>query len=543
MPADVIVLVGDCLRAATAAERTLPFSLGAADLRFERCYAPGTWTLPAHASLYAGATPLDHGATRRGDALDRDRAWLPERAREHGYETAIFSENPTFSGRYGFDAGIDFADDFVNAKLRPADFAPETVVDEVSARAAIRVLAGIARSDRPVRALSNALYAPLAYGRDRLAAADLPGTRPRFPHRGGHVLTHLHGHATGRSRDTDGPLLAIANLLEPHNPHSVPPAFGADALDLDVPVAEQRRLRAVDDNTRFLFEHPEAPPAPTSETLPTWEAVFDRREEIYAAQVREFDRLVERWAAAAGRQFEDALVVVTGDHGQCFGVEGAVGHHVSLHPHGIQVPLLVSLPASWPGSERTRTSDRPRRIASPVSLVGLSRALGGVVSGAIADADAFVERVRAGSCERGKPRGNGRSALERTSPADGPVVVAVDGPNWNVADLEAAYGADAVGDLAVRKVGLIDGDRQVVLASPWEDDRITATAYDLAGDGRDRIDGCDFNAWRGGSGIGAGLRASLADDRLETFEAWLAPERTATESAPVSDRLRLLGYR
>jgi len=552
MPPDVFVLIGDCLRAASATERTLPFCRAAADLRFERCYAPGTWTLPSHASLYTGSPAVDHGVTRWGDRIDRGQAWLPETARRNGYATALVSENPTFSGRYGFDRGVDLADDFVNAKPFPSDFAAETVVEERSPGAVASVLAGIAESDRPLRSVANALFAPLAYGRDWLAspASRWPGTR--FPHRGDRVRSHLRSIVADPPGADGAPLLATANVLEPHNPHSVPPRRGARALGLDVPGAEQSRLASVDDNKIFLFESPDEPPAGAAE-YGSWEAVFSRREEIYEAQIREFDRVVADLAGDLGERFDEALVVVTGDHGQLFGEEGMVGHHTSLHPHAVHVPLLVSLPADWAPPDGPVGVDGPAGVAEdaevaedtevigesgstghggvagarsldePVSLVGLSRAIGAVVSGEIRDAEAFADRVRAGG--------------ER------PVVVTVDGPNWSVPDLEDRYGADAVADLAVRKVGLFGRDTQVVLASPWDDDSIAVTEYALEDGGRRRVAGYEFDEWRANSGVATRFRAALGRDRLAAFERWLAPEHATPEAGPATNRLRRLGYR
>ena len=56
---DVYFLIGDCLRSANVTDRTMPFSIEAADVTATRCYSPGTWTLPSHASLYDIDTPIE----------------------------------------------------------------------------------------------------------------------------------------------------------------------------------------------------------------------------------------------------------------------------------------------------------------------------------------------------------------------------------------------------------------------------------------------------------------------------------------------------
>jgi hypothetical protein len=154
----VFVLVGDCLRAANATPETLPFLSGLSKIDFRRCYSPGTWTRPSHASLFSGETPIDHGVTRRGDALDPSQAVLPERARDAGYRTALFSENPTFSTRTGFHHGIDYVDDSIHRKRFVSSFSPDTYIDEISLDAASTVLREVVRRPNKIANLANLAY-------------------------------------------------------------------------------------------------------------------------------------------------------------------------------------------------------------------------------------------------------------------------------------------------------------------------------------------------------------------------------------------------
>ncbi|MFC6835098.1 sulfatase-like hydrolase/transferase [Halomarina ordinaria] len=483
----VVVLVGDCLRAADATDALLPFAHDLADVRFERCYAPSTWTLPAHASLYAGRTPAEHGVTRRGDALTD--ATLPERARQGGYTTALFSENPTFSTHYGFDRGIDYVDDFVDSKLVRSDFAMENHVREPSLRDGLRLLRDVARSSAPAKNLLNALYGPLAY-------ASL-GSSTEYPHHGDRVLSHLGSFL--REREGDGsPSLSLVNLLDPHNPHHAPPDAGAMLTGLSLPDDERRALGAANDNKRYLLERGDDLPRAARSHFDSWEAVLARRHDVYRAQVRGTDRFVEAWAAANETAVEEALVVVTGDHGQLFGAEGMVGHHTSLHPHGVQVPLLVSFPDSWAASEAS--------VSEPVGWLGLSAALCGVVSGEVDSGEAFVERVREAS---------------RTAAG---VPILADGPTWNVSELRPRFDDDLVDRLCVRKVGFVEGDRQVVYSSPWESEAVERTEYRLADGTREEVE------------------SAAVGTPSVPFADWLVERQRDDGEAVVSDRLKQLGY-
>lgn len=482
----VFVLVGDCLRAANATPETLPFLSSRSKIEFTRCYSPGTWTRPSHASLYSGQTPIDHGVTRRGDVLSASQAALPERARDAGYRTALFSENPTFSTGTGFHRGIDYVDDGIHRKPFPSSFSPDAHVDSIDVDAASTLLRELSR--RPNKAVN---LANLAYG---FVTELSEGDDIAYPHHGARVFGHLRKFV---GRNADLPLFCLANLLDTHNPHHAPPDFGAEQLGLSVSTDERRALAAVNDDRLYMLDDADLP-AETRAVFDSWDAVFERREAVYDAQIRYFDHLAERWFdRLADRVLDESLIVVTGDHGQLFGEEGQLGHQVSLHPHGIHVPLYVFPPASW---------ETDVTVTTPVSWLGLSRALGDVVDGTVTDTAAFVDALVEGS------RTNGR------------VVVAVDGPTWNVAELRERYDDAAVDEVCVRKVGFVETDEMVVYESGWNESTIRKQVYDLDDGSR-------------------ALRHEAADETPdERYGEWLRSGTARDVSAETSARLRQLGY-
>lgn len=483
----IFIIIGDCLRAASATEETMPFTTSFADFNFEQCYAPSTWTLPSHASLYSQQTPIEHGVSRRGTSLGASQAVLPKIAHENGYQTGLFSENPTFSTHLGFDDGIDFVDDFINSKRFISDFSTEAVVEGVSISDGIRVLDEVRSRPNKIKNLLNALYGPFSYA---------IGSDTTYPHHGKRVCDHVISYSKNNQTKQ---LFSFINLLDPHNPHHAPPKRAARDVELAVPQNEREALWAASDNKEYLLADPNDLPAGVRRHFDSWDAVFTRQEEIYRTQVRYFDMLVENWVAEmSDNLLRDSLIIVTGDHGQLFGVEGMVGHHTSLHPHGVQVPLFVSTPESW-GTQKTGN-------ATPVSWLGLSQTLGEVACGDITDPLGFNDR------------------LTETSTGPDGVVITVDGPTWNVSELRKEYNDDQVDTLAIRKVGLVWDDRMDVFASPWKDESITHTAYDLHNDTRTEIS--DAN------------EPALATE----YECWLLNQPDDEISATVSNRLKQLGY-
>jgi arylsulfatase A-like enzyme len=96
---NIILLVGDCLRAENVSKSTMPFLKDKNKIEFKACYSPSTWTLPSYASLYTMSSPIEHNITRPGDKLKKEFAILPFILKESNYETSAFSENPFFLGK------------------------------------------------------------------------------------------------------------------------------------------------------------------------------------------------------------------------------------------------------------------------------------------------------------------------------------------------------------------------------------------------------------------------------------------------------------
>jgi len=479
----VYILIGDCLRAANVTDRTMPFSTEAADITATRCYSPGTWTLPSHASLYDVSDPISHGRTTLADRLQPDRTELPDRARANGYTTSLFSENPTFGPARGFQNGVDFCDSEINYKLFPSGFSPAGITDERSLAATRPIAREWLR--RPQR-LRNAVN--LAYG----FFEELRDSDPvEYSHHGDRVIDHLLAYLDGRSE----PQLSFVNLLDPHNPHhSMPPSEGADPLGLEVRPEESAALASVSSKDAMLTDR--GPSPAVAREFETWEAVYERQEEIYEGQVRYTDWLIERFASAVPERFEDALVVVTGDHGHLFYEDGWVGHHSSLHPGGIHVPLFVSVPKGW--------DDSGRVVERPVSLVDLARSVSKVVEGEIHDTNAFVEELT-GSEE---------------------VVVVANGPMWDVEQLYEEYEGEAVDELVAKRVGVFRNGTMVEYERPWRSQTVIRTEYvyedrtRTVRSGPAEIDG-------------------IGDDRLDR---WIMEQESGPVTATVSNRLQHLGY-
>jgi arylsulfatase A-like enzyme/Flp pilus assembly protein TadD len=83
---------------------------------YENVMTVAPTTLPAHASLFTGLTPVAHGVRDNvGFYLDGRRTTLAEHLKGQGYETAAFVGAFVLDSRFGLDRGFDRYDDDVES--------------------------------------------------------------------------------------------------------------------------------------------------------------------------------------------------------------------------------------------------------------------------------------------------------------------------------------------------------------------------------------------------------------------------------------------
>jgi hypothetical protein len=139
----------------------------------------------------------------------------------------------------------------------------------------------------------------------------------------------------------DTPLFLFVNLLDAHSPYNPP----ASALrDLGV-----RGERVFD---RYWTHR---------DLTRQWEQFGDGAAgalaDLYDGELRWIDRHLERLLAWIDDRYgEDALVIITSDHGEELGEEGRVGHEYGLSQRLIHVPLILKARFLDPGTLESVTS-------------------------------------------------------------------------------------------------------------------------------------------------------------------------------------------
>ncbi len=86
-------------------------------------------------------------------------------------------------------------------------------------------------------------------------------------------------------------------------------------------------------------------------------------EAAYRAEIAYTDHLLDRLFKSLKRRgiFEDALIIITADHGELLGEGGYFGHGARLDPELVEIPLIIK----WPGQ---RDPQREDRLTSQVDL-------------------------------------------------------------------------------------------------------------------------------------------------------------------------------
>lgn len=279
-------------------------------LVFPQATSPSCWTLPGHASMFTGLLPSRHGAHELSMRLAADGPpTMAELLQRAGYLTAGVSCNDLITHDTGLTRGFEL---FVEER----DAVPDGLRGTVAERAARRIPA--------LRRRLQSRHAQHRMDRDH----------------GGLRATALCGRLI-RQLPPDRPLFLFVNYLESHLPYAPSDELARAYLPEGVGVADARGVNQSPlDHADGSVQHDQR----------DWDILRG----LYRGAVRYVDMLVHRLLTEHRRvRGEDALVIVTSDHGENIGDHGMMDHQYSLHEQTLRVPLLVRLP----GGEQSGVRD------------------------------------------------------------------------------------------------------------------------------------------------------------------------------------------
>ncbi|MFB6298255.1 MAG: sulfatase [Salinirussus sp.] len=309
---DVFLFVVDSLREDAVDYETGPdcrtpnlAGLAERSVVFDTAITHGVGTAPAMTALLTGSLPLSHGGHWW---LAEDRWTVAETLRAAGYRTGAIHTNPNVSRLRNFQQGFDTFDEHL-LPLIPGDVLT-TLPDGL--------VQGLNKAARLVR---QTPYLPASTLRRKIVrwVDRTAGAGPRF------LWTQF--------MDVHGPYLAHEGL------------------------AVRDRIRA-ERLWRLATRRPDQVTGTQHATL----------RERYGAEVRYWDDQLGRLLAGLRDRdrLEDALVVLTSDHGDEFREHGEYGHGNNAYEELVRVPLVINPPGNAGDGQRV---SRPVQLLDVVPTV------------------------------------------------------------------------------------------------------------------------------------------------------------------------------
>lgn len=340
---DVLLVVLDCVRADTFPglddDRVVaPFLRGllGRSLLFTGATSVAPWTRPAHASLFTGRYPWEHGCHTKGlPYLAASWPHIAVELRSAGYHAIGASANPQISSDSGLGRGFDrlaWGRWGERASLRPpSERPPHEATRPELGRPGLHT--GRSRWGR-VRYLESVLQ------HRYLGVSDL-GLR---------ALARIHGRSGGigdiaewveptlekylEVAPASAPLFGFVNLMDAHEPYF---ATNGDADGLG---SMWRYYRVPQDHFGYIVGRTAVDPA----RLAPLRSAYLRQISRLDARVR---RIVGSWEEVRGAR---PWLIVTSDHGQAFGERGALFHSVVPDETHLRIPLLIAPPSADAGA-------------------------------------------------------------------------------------------------------------------------------------------------------------------------------------------------
>lgn len=332
MRPNVLLVVLDSVRAGNTSllghdRETTPVleDFGETATVYSEARTSGKWSVPAHASLFTGLAPDEHGLYDPTASLKPGETVFAD-LREAGYRTGLFTSNSFVTNAALTGLSHDF--ETVEGDLEPVF--PDGI-DPLNYDGGMRsFLRDSLGHERPVRSLLNGALTKLGWDYpyllpDRLTRGT-SASRPRDAH-------YVDAFAEWM-RNGEGPWAACVNLMDAHVPY------------------------LPDDNRWSTFRTKQR----HREWGMDWELIGEDRldllpgfEDLYDGAIRQADAQLGRLldALRAADAFDDTLVVVVGDHGDGFGEQSEIrGVPVVQHLYGFHEGILhVPMVTKRPGQE------------------------------------------------------------------------------------------------------------------------------------------------------------------------------------------------
>jgi hypothetical protein len=329
-PDNIVLIVADSLRYDSLYHDGNPHTpyVNENAVQFSQARSSGCWTLPAHASMFTGLMPHEHGATAQTRRLNPSVPTLAERLKELGYRTFQVTANVVTTDIFGLDRGFDKVFRIW-----------ESVAPRFKSIYNAFIMLGKPRVRRMV--LSRDLFARQLTEDLKVSKTWVQNTHKAVFKRAKRLLNQ------GKKRGERS--FIFINLMETHFPYHIGPTFRLSARAWTDRLGELAGLFHMV-NQSYLTDGKEHIPPRIGQILKR------RQYKSWKLLSRPLDDFV--------RQIHDDqenLVVFASDHGDNFGEHGKFYHFTNVTDAGNRVPLF------WIDHEH----NGGRRLSHPVSKASI----------------------------------------------------------------------------------------------------------------------------------------------------------------------------
>ena len=306
--------------------------------RFAHAVTPAQWTLPAHASIFTGLYPSQHGTLQVDSVLPATLPILAERLRDAGYLTAGFSQNP-YVGilNNGLQRGFQNFSNYGGLLITRSQQAIEqhSHQQEGWERRIDKLLSYVRHAIAHSPIAQNLLFSWPIFSL-RQAALEIRGNLKGDTEQTLNDATRLLVDRRGIAPDQ--PVFCFINLMGTHIPFK-PPHW---ALRRFAPCVQINATTPL-----FLWRldaqiHRQLGPLPAPLDSDR-KAMLDG---LYNAEVATQDRQIGRFFdhLRTADRFDRTLLIVVSDHGEHLGEKRLLGHAFAAYEELLRVPLLIRDP-------------------------------------------------------------------------------------------------------------------------------------------------------------------------------------------------------
>jgi arylsulfatase A-like enzyme len=323
----VIIILCDTLRAKSLPHygnerNTLPNLIPIIDRDFivyNRAYAPASWTIPSHLSLFTGLYPTQVMEAPTSFRLNAIFKTLPVLFKDSGYKTFGATSNVLISKRFGFDRGFD---EFLQLWL-PNPKEEEILLDLKGTNdfeRALKIFMLIAAGDNK-RDIFRALRQKIFKRFKNIVKDTTPFTK--------RAMSLLKQYISGNNEQS---LFCFVNLMQTHQIYTPPRCTRNTFVKYNAEYENLYKNKTVIDH--YASE-------PFSKSFMDYLKLRYEEEILYLdIAISDFIKFLKR-----NSLYDESIIIITSDHGEHFGENGHFTHWFSVYEPLIRIPLYIK----WAG--------------------------------------------------------------------------------------------------------------------------------------------------------------------------------------------------